>query len=130
MAWKAIKEVFGAAPAGLVYDLEAQLQSYASLQKKIRLRKWPAVENQPESERLTQLNKAHYAFAARAIFLIAERHGEDAIPLLWQDVAKADLKRAAAKTFARALSKRYGDNLNKLVATAESAPLPSISKPK
>ena|GEM_PF-1530219 len=57
-------------------------------------------------------------------------HGEEAIPLLWQDVAKADLKRAPAKTFARALSKRYRDNLNKLIATAESAPIPNISKPK
>lgn len=123
-AWKAVEEVYGPQQAKLVYDLDADLHRYASQQKQIRLRKWPTSERQKDEERGTDLNRAHYAFAARAIFLIAERHGEEAIPLLWQDVSKTDLKRASAKTFAKALTERYNDNLTKLIRVAEKSKIP------
>lgn len=128
-AWKAVHEVFGKEQADLVYNLHSELRRYAPNQKKIELRKWPATENQKKTDRQSLENAAHYAFATRAIFMIAEKHGEDAIGLLWQDVAETDLKRSSAKTFETALRKRYRENLNAVVKQAENSPLPAVNQP-
>lgn len=129
VAWRVARDVFGADLAREVYDLDAQLRLHAAQQPHIDLAAWSTAENEKEDSADAGLNRAHYAFAARAIFLLAERHGSDAVAQLWSDVARTPLAKASAKTFAAAYRKRYRSDLAKLVREAEQKPLPSAPVP-
>ncbi|WP_221032129.1 hypothetical protein [Actomonas aquatica] len=124
IAWRIMRDAFGVDFANQGYDLDAQLRRYAPLQQQIDLVKWSATENQTTGDQDTALNKAHYAFATRAIFLLTAAHGEDALATLWGDVAAVGLEKASAKSFATALRKRYRANLKKLIRAAETDPIP------
>lgn len=129
VAWRVASDVFGADLAREVYDLDAQLRLYAAQQPHIDLAAWSTAENEKKDSADAGLNRAHYAFAARAIFLLAERHGSDAVAQLWSDVARTPLAKVSAKTFAAAYRKRYRGDLAKLVREAEQKPLPSAPVP-
>jgi hypothetical protein len=125
VAWLVARDLFGAEFARQVYDLDAQLRLHAASQPKIDLARWSAVEHQKEGEGETDLNRAHYAFAARAMFVIAERHGDNALAQLWADVARTPKKKVSAKTFASAYRKRFKGDLTKLIREAEQKPIPA-----
>lgn len=124
VAWRVTRDVLGADFAAEVYDLSAQLRLHAAQQSHINLASWSAAENQDKNHSNTDLSRAHYAFATRAIFLIAERHGDDAVAQLWTDVARTPIAKTSAKTFAAAYRQRYQADLAKLVREAERKPLP------
>jgi len=124
-AWRVSREFFGGDFAQRVYDLDAKLREYAALQTKINLARWSTAERQEAGQQETDLNRAHYVFATRAMFLLAQRQGDDALAALWQDVAKTDYKKANAKTFAAAYRKRYKSDLAALVKSAEKTPIPA-----
>ncbi len=128
VAWRVARDLLGPEFAHHVYNLDAQLRLHAAHQPRIDLTRWAATENQPEDEQESDLNKAHYAFATRVIFMLAARHGEDALAQLWRDVAAVGVKKASAKTFATALRQRYDDNLKKLIRAAETSPLPPMTQ--
>jgi hypothetical protein len=127
VAWRAARDLLGADFAREVYDLDAQLRLHARQQPKINLAGWPAAENQQQDQSETDLNRAHYAFATRAMFLLAERHGESALAQLWKDVTRTPQKKVTAKTFAEAYRKRFKADLAKLVRDAEQKPIPSAT---
>lgn len=129
VAWRVARDHVDAAFGQQVYDIDEQLRRHATQQSRVKLARWPAVENQPESERGSPLSNASYAFATRAMFLLHEWHGEDALRLLWQDVAQTPMAKASAKTFARAYQKRYGQKLSKLITAAERNPIPAAPSP-
>ena len=134
VAWRVARDLLGADFATQVYSLDAQLRLHAASQPKIDLTRWSATEHQKEGEAETALNRAHYAFATRAMFLLTERHGEDALAQLWVDVSRTPKKNASAKTFANAYRKRFKSDLAKLVREAEQKPilaeaLPAAPKP-
>jgi hypothetical protein len=124
VAWRVARDLTGPGFAQQVYDLDAQLQRHAAQQPKVDLAAWPAVENQKDGGAGTDLDHAHYAFATRAMFLLAERHGENALSQLWADVARTPRKKVTAKTFADAYRKRFKADLAKLIAEAEKKPIP------
>jgi len=124
-AWKVSREFFGGDFAQRVYDLDAKLREYAAWQPKINLARWSAAERQDAAQHETDLNRAHYVFATRGMFILAQRQGDDALATLWQDVAKTDYKKANAKTFAAAYRKRYKGDLAALVKSAEKTPIPA-----
>lgn len=107
-----------------IYDLDRQLARYASLQPRINLRKWPAVEYQREADRDTDLTRAHYAFATRAFHVMAEKHGEDSILSLFREIGRTPRQKVSMKTVAQAYAKATGDTLGALLDTAQRAPLP------
>lgn len=125
VAWRVARDLIGADYAQQVYNLDAQLRLHAAQQPKINLTAWSAVENEKEDQAETDLTRAHYAFATRVMFLLAERHGETALGQLWSDVARTPLKKVSAKTFATAYRKRFKANLDELIAVAEKTPIPA-----
>jgi hypothetical protein len=129
-AWRVTRDLVAPDFAQQVYNLDAQLRQHAAQQPKIDLVRWSAVEKQGEEERRTPLDNAHYAFATRAMFLLAERHGDDALAALWQEVAKTAYQKTNARTFAKAYRKRYNADLTALVKAAEKTPLPPPPAPK
>jgi hypothetical protein len=126
VAWRVTRDLTGPGFAQQVYPLDAQLRRHAVQQPKVDLAAWPAIENQKDEEAGTDLDLAHYAFATRAMFLIAERHGENALAQLWADVGHTPRKKVTAKTFANAYRKRFKADLRKLVIDAQNSPIPVI----
>lgn len=126
-AWKIARDRAGADAGRAVYDLQGQLARYAELRGKIDLAKWPAVENQRKEEANTPLTKAHYAFAARAIFLMAEKRGEDFLPKLFQEIGKTPRPKTTIRTAEQAYKKLTGENLSAII-TAAMAPVPAAAR--
>ncbi|HEX2860413.1 MAG TPA: hypothetical protein VHN79_02190 [Lacunisphaera sp.] len=127
--WRVARDLMGADFAHQVYSLDAKLLEHAAHQPKINLAAWAAAEKEQDGEVDRELNRAHYTFATRAMFLIAERHGEAALSQLWADVAKMPKKKVSAKTFADAYRKRFKADLDKLVREAQQKPIPVSSVP-
>ena len=125
VAWKIARDRAGEEFARQVYDLDGQLAQYAALQKQIDLRKWPAVERQPEKDRDTPLTKAHYAFATRAIRLMTQANGEDVVAKLFREVGRTPRSKVTMKTVANAYRKLTGGKLDELISAAEKKPLPA-----
>jgi hypothetical protein len=125
VAWRVSRDLMGSDFATRVYDLDMQLRQHAGQLPKINLVAWPAVEHQKKEEADTELNRAHYTFATRAMFLLAKRHGENALAQLWSDVARTPKKKVSAKTFATAYRKRFKANLDALITEAEKSPIPA-----
>ena len=117
-AWKIARDRAGETAARQVYDLAGQLALYPDLREKIDLRKWPAVENQHKEDANTPLNRAHYAFAARAVFLIAERHGDDFLPKLFREIGKTPRTKTAMRTVETAYRKLAREDLSTVLAAA------------
>ena len=124
-AWRVARDRWGQPFADQVYSLDRQLGTAAAEQPRVSLAAWPAVEQEPNPDPNPALTRAHYAFATRAFFLLAVRHGEDAPALLWADVARTPKAKVSAKTFATAYRKRYKADLAKLIRDAEQLPLPA-----
>jgi hypothetical protein len=124
VAWKIARDRAGAEFARQVYNLDGQLIQSAAYQKKINLWKWPAVERQREEDRETSLTQAHYVFATRALFLLAQAHGEDALPKLFQEIGRIPRAKASMKTVVKAYRKITGANLESLVKAAVENPIP------
>lgn len=125
VAWRVARDLVDADFAKQCYDLDDQLRRYAVQQPHIALADWPAVEKQDRALRDTDLNRAHYAYATRAMFLLAEKHGDDALASLWREVGKTPLREADSRTFAAAYRKLTGDELPALIRSAEQTPLPT-----
>jgi hypothetical protein len=126
VAWRVTRDLVGLDFAQQAYNLDAQLQRHAVHQTKVNLATWSAGERQKKSEADTELTRAHYTFATRAMFLIAERHGENALAQLWADVARTPRKKVTAKTFAGAYRKRFKADLGLLIAEAQTKPVPAV----
>lgn len=124
VAWRVARDLFGDEFARQVYDLDAQLRLHAAQQPKINLAAWRAAERQKTDQAGTDLNRAHYAFATRAMFLLTEHHGENALAQLWTDVARTSKKKVTAKTFATAYRKRFKGSLDQLITEAQTKPIP------
>ena len=89
VAWRVARDLVDAEFAKQCYDLDDQLHRHAVQQPHVALADWPAVEKQDPALRETALNRAHYAFATRAMFLLAEKHGDDALASIWREVRDA-----------------------------------------
>ena len=76
------------------------------------------MENQHKEDANTPLNRAHYAFAARAVFLIAERHGDDFLPKLFQEIGKTPRTRTAMRTVETAYRKLAREDLSTVLAAS------------
>jgi len=63
------------------------------------------------------------------MFLLTERHGENALAQLWSDVARTPKTKNSAKTFAAAYRKRFKADLGKLIREAQQYPIPTESSP-
>jgi hypothetical protein len=124
VAWRVARDLVDAEFAKQCYDLDDQLRRYAVQQPHVALADWPAVENQDPAHRDTALTRAHYAFATRAMFLLAEKHGDDALASLWREVGKTPLRKADSRTFAAAYRKLTQEELPALIRAAERLPLP------
>jgi hypothetical protein len=124
VAWKVARNRAGPDFARQVYNLDGQLIQFAAYQKKINLWKWPAVERQREEDRDTPLTQAHYAFATRALFLLAQAKGEDALPKLFQEIGRTPRAKVSMKTVAKAYRKIAGADLDALIKAAVENPIP------
>lgn len=129
VAWRVARDFFGPEFAQQVYDLDGQLRQYAAQQPRIKLARWSAAEAQKSDAASDVLNRAHYAFATRAMFLLTARHGDDALATVWAEVAKTDRNKTTAKTFAAALRKRFDGDVGALVKAAEKNPIPPAPNP-
>ncbi len=118
LAWRIVRDLHGPELARQVYDVDDQLVQYAGLRSQINLRSWPAAENQTDTDRETELNKAHYAFATRAVFLMHERHGDDILPRLLGEVRKTPVEKADMRTVERAWRKITRTRLDTIINDA------------
>lgn len=121
--WRVVRDLHGPAAAQAVYDLPGQLAMHAALREQADLRKWPVAEKQSDDEQSTPLNRARYAFAARAVFLMHERAGDDILPRLFGEIGKTAAKKTSIKTVENAWKKLTKTNLDDVLAAA-TAPLP------
>lgn len=129
VAWKVIRDRAGADVARQAYDLQAQLASSAPLQRKVRLLRWVAAEKQRKEDKGSPLSKAHYAFATRAIFMMAETCGEDSVPKLLKEIGKTPRKQVDLKTVARCYRQTTGRRLDDLIRAAEKQPVAKPAQP-
>lgn len=118
VAWKVAHDQFGPDLARQVYDLETQLKQYAGLKAKIDLRHWPAVENQNAADAGSDLNKAHYAFATRAVRMIAQRHGDDFLPRLFREIGRTPKVKTNMRTVGKAYRKLTTEDLTQVLVGA------------
>jgi hypothetical protein len=107
-----------------VYDLEAQLHRHARHQPSVRLKKWPAVENEKKQPHSPELSEAHYPFATRAITLMAAKHGDDILAKLFSEIGKTPRQKVRYKTVEAAYKQITGDNLDAVLTAAEKNPIP------
>jgi hypothetical protein len=128
-AWKIARDRAGEAAARQIYDVQAQLAQYAALREKIDLQKWPATENQRKEDADTPLTRAHYAYAARAVFLIAERHGGDFLPRLFREIGRTPRQKTDMRTVEKAYKKLAGENLSVVLAAAVAPETPAKVRP-
>ncbi len=127
-SWRVVRDLFGPDKASQVFDLNSELRRSARWQDEVSLKRWSPTSGLNDEGEESELNRAHYAFAARAMFMIAERYGEDALALLWRDMADDGVDKASVRAFARAFKRRYDGNLNKLIREAEKAPITQVSR--
>ncbi len=125
--WRVVRDLHGVAAANQIYDVRAQLAKYADLRQQADLRKWPAVENQDEAEQESQLNRARYAFAAQAVFLMNQRAGEDILPKLFAEIGRTAPEKVSMKTVEKAWTKVAKLKLDAILAEAVQ-PLPNPAK--
>ena len=125
VAWKIACDLAGEAFARQTYDLDGQLAQYASLQKRIDLRKWPAVEHQSPDDAASELSRAHYAFATRAVAEMARTQGHDFLSHLFRELGKTPREKADMETVAAAYQKLTHQSLPRVIESAERAPLPA-----
>lgn len=128
-AWKIARDRAGEAAARSVYDVQGQLARYADLRGKIDLRKWPPAENQRKEDANTPLTRAHYAFAARAVFLIAERQGQDFLPRFFQEIGKTPRPKTTMRTVEQAYKKLAGENFSVILDAAVGPMTPPGARP-
>lgn len=129
VAWKVIRDRAGIEVAGRAYNLPAQLESYAKLQRKVRLSRWTAAENENKKDKGTPLSKAHYAFATRAVMMMAEANGDTVVADVLREVGRTPRSKVTMKSVAVAYQKITGRKLDDLIRAAEKQPVPS-ERPK
>lgn len=128
-AWKIARDRAGDAFARQLIDVPAQLAQFAALRDKVDLRGWPAAEHQKREDAETPMTRAHYAFATRAVMLMVERHGDDVLPRLFQEIGRTPRPRANMRTVEQAYRKVAGENLAAVLVGA-MAPMPAASTDK
>jgi hypothetical protein len=129
VSWRVARDLAGHELAKKVYDLDDQLMRFATYQQQVRLRAWPAVEVQPEPDRTTELNRAHYPFATRVVALMVEKHREDALPQLWREIGRTARSEVTMGTVEQVYRKLTRHDLNDLIRDAERRPLSSAEAP-
>lgn len=117
-AWRVVRDLDGPAAAKRVYNLSGQLARYAPLRTEADLRRWPAVEDQSETDRESALNSARYAYATNAVMLMNERAGEDILPRLFADIGRTKPEDTSILTVAKAWRKLTGTPLMAIVDAA------------
>ncbi|MBE2213100.1 MAG: hypothetical protein IAE82_04450 [Opitutaceae bacterium] len=124
VAWRVLRDLADPHFAAAAYDLPRLLRRCADYQAEVDLAGWAAAEHKDGPSMPDGLLDAHYAFATRAMFLIAERHGDCAIADLWREVARTPREAVTAQSFATAYRALFQADLASLLAEAQSAPLP------
>jgi hypothetical protein len=128
-AWKIARDRAGDAFARQMIDVPAQLAQFAALRNKVDLRSWPAAEHQRKDDAETPLTRAHYAFATYAVALMVQRHGDDVLARLFQEIGRTPRARANMRTVEQAYRKVAGENLAAVLAGA-MAPMPAARTDK
>ncbi|AHF94472.1 hypothetical protein OPIT5_16805 [Opitutaceae bacterium TAV5] len=134
IAWKTISRQAGKDMASHFCDLDSELaQSASELANVDILHGWPAPENRPApetgeheaaiktgQEKDERPGTVSYstcgAVAARVFFLIAARHGDDAVKTFLAGVSATPRDRTTTATIAKALEDTTGENLAALIA--------------
>ncbi len=124
LAWKIARDHADPDFARAVYDLDAQLRDFADLQPRINLRTWPAVENESSDDKTSRLSSAHYAYATRALALIASTNGEDFLAELFREIGKTPRAKTTMATVSAAYEKLTGQPLAAILKAAEQTPIP------
>ena len=123
VAWKVLRDRFGAAFARRGRDLDGKLAQCVALQSRVDLRRWRAPEHVSSGEMESSLNLAHYAFAMRAMAEIARRNGEEFLPKLFREIAKTPREKTSMKTVEKAYRKITGKRLGDVIKVAEKTPV-------
>jgi hypothetical protein len=123
VAWRVARDLGNPEIAEEVYSLSQQLQQAKQQQKRIRLTAWKAVENLSEEERGTAFDQAHYPFATRVLFALADRHGEQFISEWWREIGKTPRQKVTMKTVEAAYRKLTRQRLGPVIAEAERLPV-------
>ena len=116
VSWRVLRDLHGNTVALRSYNLPEQQLRYAGLRGQVDLRKWPASENQSESDQQSQLNSAHYVFATQAVTLMNERAGEDILPRLFKEIGRTKPNKVSIKTVEKAWEKLTGAKLDAVLA--------------
>lgn len=124
LSWEIAQKRAGREVADQAYNLESQLKRHKSLQSKIDLRNWPASENIDLDSFGEELNAAHYTYATRAVFIMADRLGEQSIADLWKEIGKTPKRKTNMKAVAKAFKNLTGENLSETIKLAENDPIP------
>ncbi len=127
VTWRVVRDLHGPDSANAVYNLAEQLAMHAALREQADLRKWPAAEKQSDDEERTPLNRARYAFATHAVFLLNERVGEDILPRLFWEIGKTKAKKVSFKTVEKAWKKLTKTSLDDVLAAAVAPPPPAAA---
>lgn len=125
--WRIVRDLHGEEVARRIYDLPAQLAQYEELRARVNLKEWPAVESQPEEEQQSMENRARYAFAAHAVFLMNARAGEDVLPRLFAEIGKTKPAKVSMQTVEKAWTKVTRTRLDAILADAVKPP-PATTK--
>jgi len=120
--WRIVRDRHGSELANQVYNLAAQLAQYRDVADRVNLQSWAAVERQDNEDQESRMNSANYAFAARVIFLMHERQGDDVLPRLFKEVGRTKPSKVTFKTFEKAWKKISGDGLRQLMDEASRLP--------
>lgn len=116
--WRIVRDLHGATAAQSVYDVRAQLEKYADLAAEADLRRWPAGETQTEEDRESRLNRARYAFAAQAVFLMNAKAGEDVLSRLFAEIGRTKPDKVSMATVEKAWGKISPVKLDAILAEA------------
>lgn len=129
VTWRVVRDLHGPDRANAVYNLPEQLAMHAALREQADLRKWPAAEKQSDNEERTPLNRARYAFATHAVFLLNDRAGEDILPRLFREIGKTNAKKVSFKTVEKAWRKMTKTSFDDVLAAAVAPPPAAAATP-
>jgi hypothetical protein len=111
VSWRTLEKGFGAEEARRFYDLEAQLEQFASKAEQIDLERWPAAEDLEETGYSEELNTANYAFSTKVIADICAKHGERILPKLFVEIGRTPKEKTDINTVYKAFKKLTREDL-------------------
>jgi len=112
IAYRAVLELDTPEAARRGYDLRGQLDQWQKYEYEVNLPGWKVNEDLAAEEQDSELNRARYAYATKAIANVYEKHGREFFPRWCREIARTPREESSIATVHAAFEKLTGEKLS------------------